>query len=333
MDFLYVIENGVKIGIDGGRIILKDAEENEIMSVPKNTIKGISVFGQSQITTQCLKFCMYNNVHVSYFSQSGRYIGHVLGTDLCNVRRLKQQVFLSEDKCFSQAMAIKIIKAKIRNQLVVANRYLHSDGIGDSRLPFVMKYYRKKLENVESITEIRGYEGMAAREYFKTLSGLVGPEFSFNGRTRRPARDPFNAMLNMGYSLMTKEIEGELENRGIVPYIGFLHEDHEHHPALASDMAEEWRAVIVDSLVMGMIRGHEISLADFEYNNDVCLFTKKGLRLFLKKYEKRLYTESRYLETVKKPLNFRQAIWHQAEAMAQAIDTADISRYMPINIR
>lgn len=69
---------------------------------------------------------------------------------------------------------------------------------------------------------------------------------------------------------MTKEIIGEIENRGLNPYIGFVHKDKVGHPSLASDLIEEWRPVIVDSLVMSMIQGHEVCLDDFIIEESGC---------------------------------------------------------------
>lgn len=55
------------------------------------------------------------------------------------------------------------------------------------------------------------------------------------------------------------EIYGKIEEKGLNLYFGFIHRDAEKHPTLASDLMEEWRAVLVDATVMGIINGNEIS--------------------------------------------------------------------------
>ena len=103
-----------------------------------------------------------------------------------------------------------------------------------------------------------GYEGAAARIYFSTLGKLIDSEFIFSGRNKRPPLDPFNSMISLGYSIILNEIYGKLEGKGLNPYFGILHKDREKHPTLASDMMEEWRAVLIDTLVMGMLNGQPL---------------------------------------------------------------------------
>lgn len=120
-----------------------------------------------------------------------------------------------------------------------------------------------------------GYEGLAARVYFSALDMLIDKDFHFTGRSKRPPKDPFNSMISLGYSILLNEIYGKLQAKGLNPYFGFIHSDREKHPTLASDMMEEWRAVIVDTTVMSMINGHEIHQNQFtkdEETSEVTLF-------------------------------------------------------------
>jgi CRISPR-associated protein Cas1 len=114
-----------------------------------------------------------------------------------------------------------------------------------------------------------------------------------------------------------------------------MHRDKENHPTLASDMMEEWRAVIVDSTVMSMINGHEIETTDFIKNLDEpgCYLTKNGIKLYLSKLEKKLQTEVKYLDYVDYPVSFRRGIALQMDALVKAIENEDASLYKPIEIR
>ena len=79
-----------------------------------------------------------------------------------------------------------------------------------------------------------------------------------------------------------------IESRGLNPFAGFIHQDKENHPTLASDMMEEWRAIFVDSIVMSLIQGHEISIEKFHYDEETgaCFLDKEGMRIFLSKFER-----------------------------------------------
>ena len=164
---------------------------------------------------------------------------------------------------------------------------------------------------------------------------LVEPDFHFHGRNKRPPRDEFNSMISLGYSVLMNEVYGKIEAKGLNPYFGFLHRDRERHPTLASDMMEEWRAVIVDSTAMGMINGHEIKKEDFilDAEEPGCFLTRDGIRTYLSKLEKKFQTEVRYLGYVDYAVSFRRGIALQMDCLVKAIEAGDAFLYKPVEIR
>ena len=194
---------------------------------------------------------------------------------------------------------------------------------------------RKHIEKCVNVSQLMGYEGMAAREYFKTLGRLIATEFSFEKRSRRPPKDAFNSMISLGYSILMNEIYGKLEAKGLNPYFGILHSDKEKHPTLASDFMEEWRAVISDSTAMSMINGHEIHKDDFyQPDGDEGIYlTTDGFKSFIRKFEGKLQTASRYLPYVDYSVNFRRAMDIQVSAYCNVLKTGDPSLYKPVIIR
>ena len=234
-----------------------------ITKIPKETLESIAIFGNTQMTTQCTRFCLDNGIRVGYFSKNGAYFGCLLSVGHINIKRLKKQIFLSEEKNFPLELSKKIIEAKINNQIVLAKRYLRTKPKDEEEALFQMQNAKKQVNSAISIEQVIGYEGIASRYYFQILSDIVDKKFQFKGRNRRPPKDPFNAMLSLGYTLLMYELYGEIESHGLNPYAGFLHQDKENHPTLASDMMEEWRAVIVDSVVMSLVQRYEISIEHF----------------------------------------------------------------------
>ena len=306
--FLYVVKHGAVLGISGGLLTIKYPDKTEDV-FPKNTIEGISVFSKVSMTTACVEFCLLNNISVGYFSMNGRYYGRLVPVQNTNVQRLRKQIQLSTDEEFSIKLAQRIINAKINNQLVVLHRYARNEERTFENQKLI-RVFRKKTKDTDSMYKLIGYEGIVSKNYFAALSCVIENDFVFEGRNRRPAADPFNCMLNFGYSILTKEIIGEIESRGLNPYIGFIHQDKVGHPALASDLIEEWRPVIVDSLVMSMIQGHEVSISDFCISSDGCRMKDDTIRLFLSKIERRMETRIQYLKYMERPISFREAIWH-----------------------
>lgn len=333
MSYLYVNENGAVIGIEGSRCYV-NYKNGLKQTIPIETLDGITILGQVQMTTQCTKECMSRGITVSYFSKGGHYFGRLVSTGHVNAARQRKQSILY-DTDFSLQLAKRILSAKVRNQLVVMKRYGKSRYIDLKDEERLLLVCEKKIHQSKSINEILGHEGQAAKHYFQGLSKCIIPEFCFSGRSKRPPKDEFNSMISLGYSILMNEIYDKIEVKGMNPYFGFIHRDAENHPTLASDLMEEWRAIIVDATVMSMINGHEISKEQFLFDLDEpgCYLTKEALRLFLNKLERKLQTDIKYLKYVDYSVSFRRAIFLQCERLVKAIEEGDAEIYEPIVIR
>ena len=132
------------------------------------------------------------------------------------------------------------------------------------------------------------------------------------------------------------EIVCEIENKGLNPYFGFMNRDAEKHPTLASDLLEEWRAAVIDSMAMSLINGHEMGKEYFRFGNDEhqgCFLTKDGMKIFLKKLETKLQTKVKYLPYVDYAVPFRRAVTLQIGKLTQAITEGDAAIYEPLVTR
>lgn len=333
MSYLYVNENGVTIGIEANRCIAKYPDGMK-KYVPIEALEGIVIMGKSQLTTQCLEECLMRGINVSYFSKGGKYFGRVQSTGHIKTERQRKQCALYNTE-FALELAKEIISAKIKNQLVVLRRYERFRKLSLADIHDKMIICRNKIDECKSVSEIMGHEGQSAKYYFDGLSKCINKEFEFHGRTRRPPLDEFNSMIGLGYSILMNELYGKIEEKGLNPYFGFMHRDAENHPTLASDLMEEWRAVIVDATVMSIINGNEIEKSDFTHDLDEpgCYLTKNGVGILLKKLEKKFETDVRYLDYVSYPVNFRHAIQLQINQLVKAIESEDAQVYHPIIIR
>ena len=302
--------------------------------IPIESLEGITIMGRSQMTTQCAEECMVRGIPVAYFSKGGRYFGRLMSTGHINVERQRRQSELYDTE-FSLQLSKNIINAKIKNQSVVLKRYEKSKGLLLNEEQKMMDICRNKVLRCERIEESIGFEGQAARYYFQGLSKCIDDPFKFQGRSRRPPLDEFNSMISLGYSILMNEVYCKVEMKGLNPYFGFLHRDAVKHPTLASDMMEEWRAVIVDATAMSMINGHEIHKEHFisDLEEPGYYLTKDGLKLYLNKLEKKFQTSVRYLKYVDYPVSFRRAILLQMEQLVKAIEKGDANLYEPLVIR
>ena len=333
MGLLYVNENGAVIGVESNQctVTYKDGMKRLI---PIESLEAITIMGQSQITTKCAEECMERGISVAYFSKGGRYFGRLIPTGHVNVERQRKQCALYDTE-FAVKIGKKILSAKIKNQSVVLKRYEKSKGITLNEEQKMLNICRNKVLECQRISEMIGFEGQAAKYYFRGLAECIDKKFYFQGRSKRPPRDEFNSMVSLGYSILMNEVYCKIEMKGLNPFFGFIHRDAEKHPTLASDLMEEWRAIIVDATAMSMINGHEIAKDDFICNEERpgCYLTKNGLKIYLNKLERKFQTEVRYLKNVDYPVSFRRGIFLQMESLAKAIEEGDADIYEPIIIR
>ncbi len=334
MSYLYVCEQGAVIGVSGNRFQVK-YKDGMTKSIPMETMEVIEVFGKIQLTTQCLDTCLTRGINVIFYSQYGSYYGRLVSTNHVNVGRQRRQAELGASGDFNLGMSRRIIDAKIRNQIVILRRYARNTNYDIKRPVAEMQYMCQKVQEGTSVEQIMGFEGNAAKIYFKVLGQLINPEFVFSGRTRRPPLDPFNSMISLGYSIVLNEIYGKLEARGLNPYFGVMHSDREKHPTLASDLMEEWRAVLVDSTALSMLNGHELEKEDFYSNVEEpgVFLTNEGFKTYIQKLEKKFRADNKYLTYVDYSVSFRRAIDLQIGQLIKAIETANVEEYKPIIIR
>lgn len=332
MGLLYVNESGAVIGVEANRCTVQYKDGMKKM-IPIESLEGITIMGRSQMTTQCAEECMVRGIPVAYFSKGGRYFGRLMSTGHINVERQRRQSELYDTE-FSLQLSKNIINAKIKNQSVVLKRYEKSKGLLLNEEQKMMDICRNKVLRCERIEESIGFEGQAARYYFQGLSKCIDDPFKFQGRSRRPPLDEFNSMISLGYSILMNEVYCKIEMK-VESIFRFLHRDAEKHPTLASDMMEEWRAVIVDATAMSMINGHEIHKEHFisDLEEPGYYLTKDGLKLYLNKLEKKFQTSVRYLKYVDYPVSFRRAILLQMEQLVKAIEKGDANLYEPLVIR
>lgn len=332
MSYLYVIEHGASINVAGGYFVVK-YKDGLIQKIPKETLESISLFGNVSLTINCIEECLRKGITVNFFSKKGAYYGCLESTRHGNIFRIKKQLKLTENTEFCLNFAKKIIKAKIHNQRIVLTRYYKGNNQEIENNIKKIKISENKIQTSKTIEELMGYEGFASRNYFEGLSLVIRPEFQFHGRNRMPPKDPFNSMLSLGYTILMYEIYGQVESHNLNPYGGFMHKDKEKHPTLASDLMEEWRAPIVDSAVMSLIQGNEISIDEFDITEQGVFLKDNAMKVFIKKLEQKMRTDTKYLLYVESRCSFRKALWLQVGQLVKSIEESDINLYEPVWIR
>lgn len=329
MSHVYITEDGARISKRGGYFVLSRCSE-VLFEVPEETLESLTLIGRVELSSGATEQLLQKGIPVTWLSKGGYFFGRLESTRHCNAVKQAKQVVLTGGPLYL-SMGKSMIKAKVHNQQVLLRRYnreLERDSVRQKVEQ--LSRIKHKIMQAPNRSELMGNEGLAARIYFEALSELIEPEFRFNGRTKRPPQDPFNAVIGFGYTLLLYELYTALSNVGLHPYFGCLHALKHRHPALASDLMEEWRPVIIDSLAMSLFNRHQLKAEHFEHTEDGVYLNREGRYTFLKAYEKRLRTSNKYSDEKQ---SFRQSLVNRAEMYSLAIMEDDESCYQPMRLR
>ncbi len=222
-EVLVVQKAGAQIGISGEELVVKVKDE-VVRKLPGRQVRAIYLYGAVQLTAQAISTCLELGVDVAYFSPAGRYLGALCGLPASGVDARRGQYRLFELPGVRLQLAREVIRAKIHNQRVMLMR----NGKPPERVLQLMLHFRDATASARDLTELLGIEGNAAALYFEQFDSMLKKredwEFDWRGRNRRPPRDPVNALLSLGYSMLAKELAGICHAVGLDPFLGFLHQ-------------------------------------------------------------------------------------------------------------
>jgi CRISPR-associated protein Cas1 len=287
---LVVQTPGAQIGQRGDQLVVSLKGE-ELRKLPGHQVRAIYCYGAVQITAQANETCLELGIDVSYFSPAGRFLGLLRGLPASGVDARRGQYRLFELPGVRLQLAREIIRAKIHNQRVMLMR----NGNVPERVLQLLGGFRDATESVRDLTALLGIEGSAAALYFEQFESMLkqreGWKFDWRGRNRRPPRDPVNALLSLGYSMLAKELTGVCHSVGLDAFLGFMHQPRYGRPALALDLMEEFRPLIADSVAISVINRGEIGPEDFIRSANGTFLSDRGRKGFWEAWFRRMDAE------------------------------------------
>ncbi len=288
-ELLVVQKAGAQVGQRGGEFIVSIKKE-VIRKLPLHQVRAIYLYGAVQVTAQAAESCLEHGIDVAYFAASGRFLGLLRGLPASGVDARLGQARMFAEPFFRLKQSRECIRAKIHNQRTMLMR----NGEVPDRVLRQLAAARDATEDARDLGELLGCEGAAASLYFEQFASMLkGAEwrFDFQGRNRRPPRDPVNALLSLGYSILAKELAGVCHAVGLDPFLGFMHQPRYGRPALALDLMEEFRPLIADSVAISLINRGEINPDDFISAATGTFLNEQGRRRFWEAWFRRMDTE------------------------------------------
>lgn len=325
---LYATTPGSRLTKRGRRVILLE-DGKEAASRRLIDVSHVAVLGNVDVGSSLLRACFEIGVPVLWFTAGGWFKGTATGMPSKNVAvRMRQH---RAAVLGSPEIAACFVAGKIRNCRTLLRRHASKES---AKVVGQLAGLAKAAEAERSLESLLGIEGTAARLYFSQFGLLLKspPEsFAFEERNRRPPKDPVNALLSFLYAMLIKDVTAAALAAGLDPYVGVYHRPGFGRPALALDLAEEFRPLIGDSTAMMAINNGELRSDDFISRAGGVSLTDKGRRKTIAAYERRMTSELTH-PLFRYKASYRRSLEIQARLLA-AVLTGDVPAYRPLTTR
>lgn len=268
---LYVTAQGAYVRKERETIVVEVEGERQL-KLPVHHVANVLLFGRVMMSPGFVRLCAEKGLAVSMLSPRGRFRARMVRPQSGNIHLRLAQFRAAEDPGKTRAIARQFVVGKLintRNAILRSARDTE-DEAKSSALRGTADHLGGLVGTVgraDELDQIRGLEGEGAKAYFSELEHMVRRErdtFDWEGRSRRPPRDPMNALLSFLYAVLLSDCSAALESVGLDPQLGYLHAVRSGRPALALDLEEEFRPVFAERLALTLINRGQIDADSFE---------------------------------------------------------------------
>lgn len=294
---LHITRPGTKIAVKDGVFEVSWFDDNNTLQKESHSplkVERLWVQDGAVLSTAAILLAMQHNIDVAVLDRHGMPLVRCYGDELHTTPAVqKAQVMVSVG---SEAVTFVLLwtAQKLRNQALFleklkSRRDSEKQQLLTDRAKEIEKLRKQLLlldgKQVKDIAEsLRGYEGAAGQVYFQTLSDVLPDEYRFAGRSRMPARDPFNAFLNYGFAVLAGKTEQALRMAGINPYIGFLHRDDYRLKSMVYDFIEPYR-VWVERVVFRLFSRKLVNSSHTEAFSGGLQLNQEGIKLLMENFK------------------------------------------------
>ncbi len=344
MPTLYLTEEYALVRRDGEDCLLvqipeKRGKEGIVPSparkerIPLLKIDEVVVLGEITLTASALHLLLERDIEVTFLSHYGQFKGRLSPSFSKNaILRLAQYRAHQDMEKRCELARRFVIGKRSLEQLTGLIRDLQSLSL---RQPSGLKLLAGGDQRIEGtpLETIIGMEGAGSAAYFRCFGKLLSDpkHWPFPGRVKRPPTDPVNALLSFGYALLANKVASAVQLVGFDHFVGYLHSTFYGRPALALDLMEEFRPVIVDSMVIELLNHRMLTPADFVVEVGTYRLKQEKRALFFTRLEERLNQEIQH-PVFGYQTSYRRCLELQARLLGKVV-TGEIDEYPPLLVR
>ncbi len=322
--------------------------------IPLIKIDEVIVLGEITLTASALHLLLEHEIEITFLGRYGQFKGRLSPPFSKNAILRMAQFRAHQDMAKRCELARRFVIGKLANQRQRLLRYNRAQA--DLVVSQAIDQLAVAMKTLEALTiphvfparavasgdhrvegtpleTILGIEGAGSAAYFNCFGKLISDprQWPFPGRVKRPPTDPVNSLLSFGYSLLTNKVASAVQLVGFDHFVGYLHSSFYGRPALALDLMEEFRPVIVDSVVLNILNHRILTSTDFVVELGAYRLKQEKRTVFFTKLEERLNEE------VSHPIfgyktTYRRCLELQVRLLAKFL-TGEINDYPPFLAR
>jgi len=334
MGTVYITQEDAFLGKTDEQLTIK-ADKKQLLDVPLIKVNGIVILGRATVSPAIITELLNRHIPLSFLTHTGKYLGRLEPELTKNIFIRKAQWSAAGETSQSIHIVQAIIRGKLKNyrNALMRRRRESTDTNLDSAITQIEQAIAA-LAITQNINSLRGFEGAGSAAYFGAFNQLIiNSEFSFKIRNRRPPKDPINSLLSLGYALLRHDIQSAVNIVGFDPYLGYLHFEHYGRPSLALDLMEEFRALVVDAVVLSAINHKRLTPEHFQKEplSDAVSLTKEGLKIFLRLYEEKKQSKFKH-PVLQRQCTYQESFEIQARLLAKFL-MAETEQYPPLILK
>jgi CRISPR-associated protein Cas1 len=305
---IFLDDFGIFLGRKRNRFVVKSrGEAKEIVADEVDSI--ICLSSGVSLSASALDLAVQKNIQVILAHHGGWPYAILMPASITGSVRARREQFKAYNDERGFALAKGFVSGKLLNQSNILKLMAKNRRQTDPRLAeelyesgILIEDLRRGVEELEAPNVDEGrqplmnLEAEGARAYWGCLRMVLPQELGFEGRETRGARDPFNAMLNLGYqAALFPEVWKAVTYTGLDPYAGYLHADRPGKPSLVLDIMEEFRQQVVDRTLIGLLTKGTIRAGDLMAEDDAeggRKLKREVVRELLKSFQERLEAEA-----------------------------------------
>jgi CRISPR-associated protein Cas1 len=323
MSLLLIDEDDVVLRREDERFVVS-RKAVDLLEVRSGDVGTILLIGRAEITRAAIDLALSRNISIYFANTYGKIRGSLQPPTFtgANLRELQYRVL--SDTNSQTELARSLLDAQIRNQRGLLRRLAlsreHTTTLDESRAE--MKTLLKTLAQRDSCEELRGVEGYSTRLFLKGIKSILDTSLGFSTRAVRSDKDPFNAVLDICGGLLAATCRGALEASRLDPYKGVLHGTSRNGPALALDLEDVYRPLLVMATAVSLFTKQTLWQKDFIRDERGCRISRQGLSKVCKLFGANLRREVTH-EGSRIPKSYVQHINADALEIAKWLSAPD----------